>query len=105
MYHQVVFELTLVAVINKIDATIEIAVADLGRGRYAGLPARGIATRQIVDLGGLWIVGDDLCVALRIQPIQTYHGSLGAMSVQGKDRLVTREEDGVSATTRQIKSL
>ena len=61
---EIIFKLLLAAVINQVDAGINLPDAHLGEGRHAGAPLRGIVAGEIIDLPGQGTVAADRCLRI-----------------------------------------
>ena len=68
---EVVFKLSLVAVVDEIDPGIDVVVADLGVGRDVRAPLLGIVTQKVMDLAGEQLVAGHLRRVVGLKELQT----------------------------------
>ena len=60
-HHKIIFELPLIAVINQVDAGINILVTDLAKRRHASPPLARIVAQEIIHLGRQLLQPRGLC--------------------------------------------
>src|SRR5438552_11092486 len=59
-HDEIVFQLSLISVVDQIDAGIHVVVSDLGIGADVGPPLLGVASNEVVDLSGKLVFSGQL---------------------------------------------
>ena len=79
--HEIVLQLSLVAIKDQIHAWIDVLVVHPGVRRYISVPLLRVIADQVVAAVGKFVLSDDLRRGMRTQPLHAQNG-------RGRDRRV-----------------
>src|SRR5207302_4626214 len=86
-HHKVVFQLSLVAVIDQVNARVNLPIADLGIGGNVAPPLRRIVAEEVVALAGQFFDPGDLPCRPRPNRLHTENGILRLWILSSQERV------------------
>ena len=101
--HEIVFELALLAVVDDVDAGIDVAVAHFAETRHAGAPRGRIVAREIVRHGRRRVFADDCSGMSGAVEAQANCGRwLRGIRLQRDDGFARRQEQRLAGAARGV---
>ncbi|HEV3204752.1 MAG TPA: hypothetical protein VGY77_10225, partial [Gemmataceae bacterium] len=71
---KVVFEMLLTAVVNQVDAGVDLLIFDFAIGRYIGVPLGRIVAEQVIDLSRQWVLPHGYRGGVAAQHVHAHDG-------------------------------
>src|SRR5436853_600975 len=100
-YDKIVFQLPLIAVIEKVNAWIDLTIPDLSECWQIGMPVLRIAADKVAGFSWQLIDAFALCIRVRADEVHLQVRLIegGICGLQGQDSLRRGQEDRIARTT------